>query len=113
MSYFKNHDYYKHVHLEGHKGTTLEASDYCKKEDPNPIIHGNISKGAGARTDIHEAVYAMQNGKTLNELMFDPDHMQVVARNMQYFRSVWNTILSTQTMEQFRLNYSSAVFRPW
>jgi hypothetical protein len=55
----------------------------------------------------------MQNGKTLNELMFDPDHMQVVARNMQYFRSVWNTILSTQTMEQFRLNYSSAVFRPW
>jgi len=113
LSYFKAHDYYKHVHLEARKGTALEASDYCKKEDQNPIIHGNISKGAGARNDIHDAVLAMQGGKTLNDLMFDSDHMQVVARNMQYFRSAWNTILSTQTMEQLRLNYSSAVFRPW
>ena len=40
--------------------STTGASDYCKKEDPNPIIHGNISKGAGARNDIHDAVTAMQ-----------------------------------------------------
>lgn len=113
LSFFKNHDYYKHVHLEARKGTALEASDYCKKEDQNPIIHGNISKGQGSRNDIHDAVTAMQNGKTFTDLQFDPDHMQVVARNMQYFRSVWNTILSTKTMAELRQLYSNAVFRPW
>ncbi len=79
------------MHLEGHKGTTLEASDYCKKEDENPIIHGN----------------------NISQLMFDPEHMQVVPRNIQYFLSAWNTILSTKTMNDLREIYSTAVFRPW
>jgi hypothetical protein len=55
----------------------------------------------------------MNNGKTLTELMFDPDHMQAVARHMQYFRSAWNTILSTKTTRELRELYSTAVFRPW
>ncbi len=39
------------------KGTDLEASDYCKEEDLNPIIHGNIIKSnPGVRNDIHDAV---------------------------------------------------------
>lgn len=115
LNYFKKHDYYKHVHLEARKGTALEASDYCKKEDPYPITHGTISKpsASGARSDIEEAVQALNAGMTLTQLMIEPDYMQVVARHMQYFRSVWNTILSTRTMTELRSIYSTAVFRPW
>ena len=47
----------------------------------------NISKGAGARNDIADAVQALNNGMTLTQLMIEPDYMQVVARHMQYFRS--------------------------
>jgi hypothetical protein len=63
------------------------------------IDYNNIRKGAGARNDIHDVVLPMQDGKTLSQLMFDPEHMQVVEHNMQYFRSAWNTILSTRTIE--------------
>lgn len=114
LSYWKNNPPYHNVHFEPRKKTALEASDYCAKEDPNPITYGNISKPKpGERNDINDAVLAMQNGLSLSQLMFDPEHMQVVARSMQYFRSVWNTILSTKTMNELREIYSTAVFRPW
>ncbi len=79
-----------------------------------PFTHGNISNiKPGERNDLADAIAALQGGKTLSELMFDPDHMQAVARHMQYFRSAWNTILSTKTMNELREIYSTAVFRPW
>ena len=50
---------------------------------------------------------------TLTQLMIEPDLMQVVVRHIQYFRFVWNMILSARTMEDLRQLYSNAVFRPW
>ncbi len=98
---------------EGGVGRRTISLQFCKKEDQYPITHGNISKtNPGARNDIHDAVLAIQGGLSLSQLMFDPEHMQVVARNMQYFRSAWNTILSTKTMNELCEIYSTAVFRP-
>jgi len=62
MSYFKEHDYYKHVLPEARKGTALEASDRLKKEHDCKEI-GIISKpNPGARNDIRTAVLPMQGG---------------------------------------------------
>jgi hypothetical protein len=52
-------------------------------DDPNPIEHDDINKpNPGTHNDIHDVVLDMQVGKTYLELQFDPEHMQVVARNM-------------------------------
>jgi hypothetical protein len=80
----------------------------CPQRHQLPVAHNDIN----CLNDINDAVEALKGGKTLTELTLDPDFMQVVVRHMQYFRSAWNTILSTRTMEVLRATYSIAVFRP-
>lgn len=34
------------AHIESRRGSAAEARDYCLKEDPEPLIHGSISRSA-------------------------------------------------------------------
>lgn len=53
----------KRIHWEERKGSAQEASDYCRKQDLNPFVKGNISN-QGARSDLQELNKQIVEGKT-------------------------------------------------
>lgn len=51
------------AHLESRKGTSTEASEYCTKEDPAPLILGTISKSKqGKRSDLDAITTMIKEG---------------------------------------------------
>lgn len=50
-------------HLEARRGTSLEASEYCKKEDPNVVVKGELSTdSSGKRTDLDDISDMIKGG---------------------------------------------------
>lgn len=54
------------THIESRRGSSLEASRYCKK-DGDFVEFGSISKPQGKRTDLDEVVEDFKNGLTVKE----------------------------------------------
>lgn len=54
---------FPNIHVEKRKGTPKEASDYCKKEDPNFYECGELSQ-QGERKDLKEITSNILEGKT-------------------------------------------------
>lgn len=78
------------VHLETRRGTPVEASDYCKKDDKDFFEKGEISK-QGERVDIQQLVDKMKAGElTLEQIMLE--HSSMYARYRNAFIDVNNNI---------------------
>lgn len=60
------------AHLEQRKGTQKEAIDYCSKEETKvegPLEFGTMSEGQGTRNDINNAIQAIKDGGSIQDLI--------------------------------------------
>jgi len=55
------------AHLEARRGTPEQASEYCKKEDPNFFEDGEISQ-QGSRSDLQEVINFIKEHHNLQEI---------------------------------------------
>lgn len=65
------------IHWEKRRGTSEEASQYCKKEN-NFVEIGELSKGRGKRTDIDEVRELVNSGAGMKEVMQVTNSFQAV-----------------------------------
>lgn len=68
------------VHLEKRRGTGRQASDYCKKEDADPFVYGElVADESGRRTDLESAIDDLRGGASLRDLW--NNHTSVMVRH--------------------------------
>lgn len=71
---------FRRAHLEQMRGTALHNKIYCSKQDPHPFEFGDIPK-PGKRTELNDAVEAINNGQSLRQLALGDHGVAVVKFN--------------------------------
>lgn len=86
------------IHLEPRRGSAIQASDYCQKEDSRvpgttPFVFGEISN-PGKRTDLLEFKDAVMSGQKRKRDLVD-DHFGILARYPKFYETL--TMLNRPT----------------
>lgn len=88
--------------LDRRRGTPLEASDYCKKSDPNFYEYGSIETQQGKRNDLLAAKAFIDSGCTLEE--FRENHFEVWVKYRVALEEYRRSRFTDPPVEQFPLH---------
>lgn len=102
-------------HIEACRGSVAQNVAYCKK-DGDWSEYGEVTGlrvGQGSRTDLMATVAVIEAGTSLESLLTDPDHGPVVARHMQYFARVAESVTNSHAVADARAGFEGANLRAW
>lgn len=104
----------KRIHATAHwevaRGTSLQAAEYCKED--GDFIEFGVPPVERQRTDLMATVNALDT-HSLDDLALDPEHAEVIARHMNYFRNVSSIKRRRVNTAELRERMASASLRRW
>lgn len=111
-AHYMHTKYFPHNWFKGCRGSDIDNTKYCSKENNNWTEFGERIAMRG-RTDLHDIVKMLQDGAVLKDLMVDPSCCEIVARHMQYFNTIANNIATGIGVARKKSELQEAVLRPW
>ena len=103
---------WERVHFEGARGTSNEASDYCKK-DGNFFEYGEMKDMGrkGARNDLEGVKKAIESGETYDNIC--EAHFDTAARFSKFIKERVQARDTQRQADSLREQFESAALRPW
>lgn len=99
------------AHFEGAKANHEKNRAYCVK-DRVFKEWGQIAT-VGSRQDINVVVQRINNGETVDDLMFDEECAGTIARSLNFFRQLERCYIRKNGSANLRARMEVAVLRPW
>lgn len=100
------------MHLEPARGTDVEASEYCKKENNFFELGTRKAMGKkGARNDLAELQTAIREGKSYDEVC--EEHFDTAAKFHKFIRERIQARDTQKELDSLREEFASASLRPW
>lgn len=100
------------AHFEVAQGSADDNYRYCTK-DGNFREWGIRVKAAGARVDIEEVCAELDNGATVDQLMFRPEYQSCISRCVNFFRQYQSNVSRTKGRSSLDAKMSTVVLRRW
>lgn len=99
------------AHFEGAKADHEKNRKYCTKDGVFKEW-GSIAT-VGSRQDINVVVERINNGETVDDLMFDEECASTIARALNFFRQLERCYIRTKGRANLKARMEVAVLRPW
>lgn len=100
------------IHIEVSRGSDEDNFRYCTKDGDYYQYGTRVNTAGGQRSDLSAACEAATT-MTLDQLMENEEHQQVVARHMQYFRQLYANRASQAGKDAFKRALAGSDLRPW
>jgi hypothetical protein len=100
------------MHLEPARGTDVEASNYCKKENNFFELGTRKAMGKkGARNDLAELQASIREGKSYDDIC--EEHFDTAAKFHKFIRERIQARDTQKELDSLREEFASASLRPW